>query len=56
MLDRAVKATVAAILDNARRSQPPLPSILLKVIGPARYRRAERLYPISPRPPASFGD
>jgi hypothetical protein len=54
--DPAVEATVAAILDNASRSEPPLTSIVLRIIGPNRYWRHAKFYPVTSAPVREFNN
>jgi hypothetical protein len=54
LYDPVVDATIAAILDNASRSEPPLSSVRLRVVGPAPYPARSKLYPVTPRPVRPF--
>lgn len=45
--DALVAATVECILENARRSRPPIRSLRLEVAGWDRYRHLSKVYPVA---------
>ena len=48
--DALVDATVDCVLENARRSQPPLRKIRLDVVGWDRYQARSKVYEVKERP------